>query len=113
MWDQDDWVDLLPFTEFCYNNTVHTATKKTLIFAAYHQPPENNFKNHRDNVTESNNPEAVKMVEDLDAMREAMRENMKAAQTWIAKYYNQKVANKVLQFKVGDYVIVNAKNIKT
>jgi len=26
MWDQDDWVDLLPFAEFCYNNTIHTAT---------------------------------------------------------------------------------------
>jgi len=46
-------------------------------------------------------------------MREAMRENMKAAQTLMAKYYNQKVANKEPQFKVGDWVMVNAKNIKT
>jgi len=53
------------------------------------------------------------MVEDLDAMREAMRENMKAAQTSIAKYYNQKVANKEPQFQVGDWVMINAKNIKT
>jgi len=113
MWDQDDWVDLLPFAEFCYNNNVHTATKQTLFFAAYHQHPENNFKNRRDNRTESNNPEAVKTVEDLDAMREAMRENMKAAQTWMPKYYNQKVDNKEPQFKVGDWVMDNAKNIKT
>jgi len=113
MWDQDDWVDLLPFAEFCYNNTVHTATKQTPFFAAYHKHPENNFKNSRDNATESNNPEAVKTVEDLDAMREAMRENMKAAQTRMAKYYNQKVASKGPQFKVGDWVMVNAKNIKT
>jgi len=87
MWDQDDWVDLQPFAEFCYNNTFHTATKQTPFFAAYHQYPENNFKNPRDNATESNNPEAVKKVQDLDAMREAMRENMKAAQTRMAKYY--------------------------
>jgi len=53
------------------------------------------------------------MVEDLDAMGEAMRENMKAAETRMAKYYNQKVADKELQFKVGDWVMVNAKNIKT
>jgi len=102
MWDQDDWDDLLPFAEFCYNNTVHTATKQTPFFAAYHQHPENNFKNPRDNATESNNLEAVKTVEDLDAMREAMRENMKAAQIRMGKYYNQKVANKEPQFKVGD-----------
>jgi len=113
MWDQDDWVELLPVAEFSYNNTVHTATKQTPFFAAYHQHHENNFKNPRDNVTESNNPEAVKTVEDLDAMREAMRENMKAAQTRMDKYYNQKVANKEPQFNVGDWVMVNAKNIKT
>ena len=53
-------------------------------------------------MTESNNPKAVKTVENLDAMREAMRENMKAVQTRMAKYYNQKVANKEPQFKVGD-----------
>jgi len=92
MWNQDDWVDLLPFAEFSYNNTVHTATKQTPFFAAYHQHGENNFTNRRDNATECNNPEVVKMVEDLDAMREAIRENIKAAQTRIHKYYNQKVA---------------------
>jgi len=31
----------------------------------------------------------------------------------MAKYYNQKVANKEPQFKVGDWVMVNLKNIKT
>jgi len=46
-------------------------------------------------------------------MREAMSENMKAAQTRIVKYYNQRVANKEPQFKVGDWVMVNTKNIKT
>jgi len=46
-------------------------------------------------------------------LREAMRENMKVAQTWIDKYYNQKVANKEPQCKVGDLVIVNDKIIKT
>jgi len=46
-------------------------------------------------------------------MREAIRENMKAAQTRMAKYYNQKVANKEPQFKEGDWVMVNTKNIKT
>jgi len=64
-------------------------------------------------VTASNNTEAVKTVEDLDPMREAIREKVKAAQNRMAKYYNQKVSNKETQFKVGDWVMVNAKNIKT
>jgi len=113
MWDQDDSVDLLPFAEFCSNNAVHEVIKETPFFAAYHQHPKNNFKNPRDNVTVCNNPEGVKTVKDLDAMREAMEENMKAAQTRMAKYYNQKVANKKPQFNVGDCVMVNTKNIKT
>jgi len=113
MWDQDDWVDLLPFAEFCYNNRGHTATKQTPFFAAYHQHPHNNFKNPRDDATERNNPEAVKAVEDLDPMKKAMMENMKASKTRMDKSYNQKLANKELQFKVGYWVMVNDKNIKT
>lgn len=112
-WDQDDWVELLPFAEFCYNNTVHSSTKLTPFYAAYAQHPENNFQNPTEASTESNNPEAVKTVETLDAMRMAMRENMKAAQDRMSKYYNLKVAEKEPTFKVGDWVMVNAKNIKT
>ena len=33
-WDQDNWVELLPFAEFCYNNTVHSTAKLTPFFAA-------------------------------------------------------------------------------
>jgi len=88
IWDQDDWIDLLPFAEFGYNSTVQTVTKKTPFFAAYHQHPKNNFKNPRDNATRSNNSEVVKTVDDLNTMKEAMRENMKAAQTQMTKYYN-------------------------
>jgi len=103
---------LLPLEEFYYNNTVYPATKQTPFFTTYHQHHENNFKNPSDNATDSNSPVAVKTFKDLDAMREAMRENIKAAQTRMAKYNNQKVANKEPQFKVGDRVMVNTKNIK-
>jgi len=49
----------------------------------------------------------------MEAMRSAIRENMEAAQRRIAKYFNQKVAEKEPTFKVGDWVMVNAENIKT
>src|SRR5205085_10548704 len=83
------------------------------FFAAYQQHPQNNFKRPEDADPESNNPEAVKTVETLEAMRNAMRENMEAAQRRMVKYFNQKVADKEPIFKVGDWVMVNAKNIKT
>lgn len=114
-WDQDDWADLLPFAEFCYNNTVHSSTKVTPFFAAYNQHPQNNFKNPIEADPESNNPAAVSMVNNLDNLREAMRQNMKAAQDRMSKYYNRNViaSKKEPKFKVGDWVMVNAKNIKT
>ena len=64
---------------------------------------------------ESNNPAAVSMVMTLDSMREAMRDNMEAAQKHMAKYYNRNIiaSKKEPQFKIGDWVMVNAKNIKT
>jgi len=49
----------------------------------------------------------------LDAIKEVIRETMKAAQTRMTKYYNQRVVKKEPQFKVGDWVMVNAWNIKT
>jgi len=111
--DQDDGVDLLPFAEFCYYNTAYTAIKQAPFFTPYHQHLGNNFKNPWDNATESNNSKASKIVEDLDTMIKAMRENLKAAQARIVRYYNQKVASQEPQFKVGDWVMVNANNIKT
>src|SRR5436305_11747149 len=34
---QDDWVELLPFAEFSYNNSVSTSTKMTPFYAIYGQ----------------------------------------------------------------------------
>jgi len=42
-----------------------------------------------------------------------MRENMETAQCQIVKYFNLKVAEKEPIFKVADWVMRNAKNIKT
>jgi len=46
-------------------------------------------------------------------MTDAMTENMKAAQERMSKYENRKVAHEEPEFKVGHWVMVNAKNIKT
>jgi len=60
-----------------------------------------------------NNSKAVKTVETLEAVRSAMRENMGTVQSLMVKYFNLKVAEKQPMFKVGDWLMVNAKNIKT
>jgi len=75
-WDQDNCVELLPFAEFCYNNTVYSTTKLIPFFAAYQQPLQNNFKHPEEADPESNNPGPVKTVETLEAIRSTRRENM-------------------------------------
>jgi len=46
-------------------------------------------------------------------MRSVIRDNMETAQHRMVKYFNLKVAEKEPTFKVADWVIGNAKNIKT
>jgi hypothetical protein len=32
---QDNWVEILPFTEFAYNNSIHAFTGETLFYSLY------------------------------------------------------------------------------
>jgi len=113
VWDQDDWVELLPCTEFCYNNTVLSATKQIPSFVDHYEHPENNFSDPSSTFPESNNLAAIKTVETIHTVRDAMKENMKAVQERMCKYYNRKVSNEEPKFKVVDCIIVNLKNMKT
>ena len=36
---QDDWIELLPFAEFSYNNSVNTSTKMISFYVIYGQHP--------------------------------------------------------------------------
>ena len=71
-WDQKDWLELLPYAEFCYNNTVHSSIKMTPFYAAYGQHPENNFADVK--VNSSNVPSAEEWVTTIAKMRDDMRE---------------------------------------
>ena len=109
-WDQRDWLELLPYAEFCYNNTVHSATKVTPFYANFGYNPIDNYPAE---VVESNVPAAEEYVENLAKLRKDMRETLILAREKMAKYYNRNVSEKEPTFKVGDKVMVHAKNIKT
>eukprot|EP00833_Pecoramyces_ruminatium_P004598 jgi/Orpsp1_1/1178630/evm.model.c7180000066157.1 len=55
---QDNWVDLLPYAEFAYNNSVHQSIKQTPFYANYGQHPKTN-------------PFISSLREDLDTTRRA------------------------------------------
>ena len=69
--------------------------------------------NYLAEVIESNVPAAEEYVENLAMVTKDMRETLILATERMAKYYNRNVSHKKPTFKVGDKVIVNAKNIET
>ena len=103
-------LELLLYAEFCYNNTVHSATKVTPFYANFGSHPIDNYPAE---VVESNDSAAEESVENLAKLRKDMRETLILARERMAKYYNRNVSEKEPTFQVGDKVMVNAKNIKT
>jgi len=107
-YDQDDWFQLLALAEFAYNNSATNAHGLTPFYANYGFHPQTEWmKDH-----EAQNPGAglyshwMKSVDEkaykvLDQAREAMK-----------KYYNRKAIEQP-DLKVGDQVMLNAKNIRT
>jgi len=108
-WEMTNWVELLPFAEFCYNNSEHSATKTTPFYGVYGKHPTNNWPV----PVIVNNPAAEDVVQNLEQLQTIMRENLKQAQTRMAKYYDRKVHPKAPDFKVGDWVMLRADHIKT
>ena len=109
-WHQKDWLEFILYAEFCYNNTIHKATKVTPCYANFVYHPVDNYAAE---VVESNVPAAEEYVENLAKLRTDMRETLFLARERMAKYYNRNVSEKEPTFQVGDNVMVNAKNIKT
>ena len=103
-------MELLPYAEFCYKNTVHSATRVTPFYANFGYHPIDNYPAE---VVESNVPAAEEYIENLAKLRKDMRETLILARERMAKYYNRNVSKKEPTFKVGNKVMVNARNIKT
>src|SRR5207248_10176583 len=71
IYHQDDWVKLLPFAEFSYNNSVNTSTKMILFYAIYGQHPHSVWPSIQEKYVADN-----KFVDWLETLREELRENL-------------------------------------
>ena len=104
---QDDWVDLLPFTEYSYNNSVNTSTKMTPFYAEYGQHPRSIWPSIQDKCVAGN-----EYIDNLEKLREELRQNLTNTREWMRKFYDRKREPQP-DFKVGDKVLLNAKHIQT
>ena len=98
-WDQEDWVELLPYVEFCYNNTVHSSTKQTPFFSTFGYYPENNYLPEE---VLSKVPTAEKFTVKLNQLCKDMSKTVKQAEVRMKNYYDRKVEGHEPRFKVGD-----------
>src|SRR5207248_10849804 len=68
---QDDWVELLPFAEFSYNNSISTSTKMTLFYTIYGQHPHSVWLSIQEKCVAGN-----EFIDWLEMLREELRKNL-------------------------------------
>jgi hypothetical protein len=106
---QDDWVRLLLFAEFQYNNHIHSVTQQPPFLLDTSQTPHMGFepsqwRSHVESVTQSK--ERMQ-----DALEEAKAALAKSKDD-MAKYYNRKQTPSP-DYKPGDKVYLDASDIQT
>jgi len=106
---QDDWMGLLPFAEFQYNNQVHSSTQHPPFLLDTGRVPHMGF--------EPDQPRS--RIESVNEFKDWMTDTLEEAKVALAKskddmalYYNWKRTT-APEFKAGDMVFLDASNIQT
>ena len=108
-YQQDDWSELLPHAEFCYNNTLQDSIKSSPFYA--HQGYHPRF--HVDVPRAMTNPSAVyDRLSLLKTLQEDLKFYLTEAQEHQERYYNPKRQPQP-DFQPGDQVWLLRQNIKT
>ena len=107
-YDQNDWYHLLPLAEFAYNNSATSTHGMTPFFANYGYHPQTEWLKER----EAQNPVADMYGHWMKMIHQKARESLEKTREAMGRYYNQH-ARQQPDFKVGDLVMLNAKNIHT
>ena len=107
-YQQTDWVDYLPLVEFSFNNSINSSTQQTPFFANLGYHP-----NFDVNITErTTNPSTTDLATRLDIIQSELCAELAHSNEYMAKYYD---CHHIPQpnFKIGDYVWLLQRNIKT
>ncbi len=96
---QTNWVDILPFAEFSYNNTIQQSTKQSPFFSNYGFNPK--FSPEIPSFDNPNNAE--KRVIDIENNIKLLKENLNNAKKTYKKYADKRRLN-APNFEVGQQV---------
>ena len=106
---QDDWVGLLPFAEFQYNNHIHSTTQQLPFLLDTGQMPHMGFepsqqRSHLESVNE--------LKECVDSALKEAKAALTKSKDDMAKYYDQR-HTPAPDYKPGDKVYLDASDIQT
>ena len=93
------WIQWLPWAEYWYNTSYHTATKTTPFLAVYGREPPPVLR-YGDTLTP--NASVEELLKDRDSILEELKENMESAQTRMTRYANKH--RRDVELNVGDLV---------
>ncbi len=108
-YQQDDWAKKLAFAEFTYNNSMHSTTGVSPFFAMYGFHPA--IELHvEDNVPEGEAPAASERAKIIEEERKALERRWRDAVAAQKRHYDKNHIPR--EFKIGDKVMLRAKNIR-
>src|SRR5215471_1786147 len=106
---QDNWDELLPLTEFSYNNHVHSATKHTPFMLDTGQNPRMGFE---PKVEPPQNKTANDFVDQMKSALDEAKSALQKSKDDMAQYYNRR-QEPAPKFHPGDKVFLDASDINT
>lgn len=115
---QDDWADWLPLAEFSINNAVNESTNLSPFFANYGYHPLLGVEPSQGPVPPMSSEQKKEYLQGqtiadrFDKITSHLRTSMANAQEKQAFYANEKRVE-APDYKVGDWVFINRKNLKT
>lgn len=115
--EQNDWPYWLRWAEFSYNNAEQSSLKCSPLQFVYamdvRRPGDivDEVAKRGGKIQEPDVPAVTERMKKLTQMRERLRENLREAVAYQARYYNRK--HRPRNFEVGDEVMLMAKNLRT
>lgn len=112
-YQQDDWVSLLPFAEFSYNNAVQSSTRHAPFHATYGFHPRSSVFQVTPGVSDvlPSNDVGFK-IQSLQELHEVLKDEIRMAQRQQASQYNNH-HRPTPSFNIGDQVFLSSRNIRT
>jgi transposase InsO family protein len=104
---QDNWMELLPYAEFAYNNSVHASTGTTPFFANYGFNPRMDLLTS----TDSHAPAVTSHLDKLKDISKALDILLELAAAESKRYADKRRLPH--EFKIGDQVLLLRRNLKT